>query len=85
MQTTTRRHFLKTSLAAGSTLLIAGYPMPSARAAGANDPRRLCGGSAQGKKQTCSSLQRSRASRAMMRWPICTGLKLPPSNPTRRN
>jgi predicted dehydrogenase len=51
MQTTTRRHFLKTSLAAGSTLLISGYPMPSARAAGANDRLRIAVAGVNGRGQ----------------------------------
>ena len=55
MQTTTRRHFLKTSLAAGSTLLISGYSMPSARAAGANDRLRIAVAGVNGRGSTTSA------------------------------
>ena len=52
MQSTTRRHFLKTSLAAGSTVLICGYPRPSARAAGANERLRIAVAGVNGRGQS---------------------------------
>jgi predicted dehydrogenase len=51
MLKTTRRRFLKTSLAAGSTLFICGYQAPFAHAAGANDRLRIAVAGVNGRGQ----------------------------------
>jgi predicted dehydrogenase len=48
----TRRRFLKTSMAAGSTVLICGYRTPSARAVGANDRLRIAVAGVNGRGQS---------------------------------
>ena len=52
MLKTTRRRFLKTSLAAGSTVLVCGYRAPSARAAGANERLRIAVAGVNGRGQS---------------------------------
>jgi predicted dehydrogenase len=51
MLNVTRRRFLKTSLAAGSTVLLCGYLAPSPRAAGANDRLRIAVAGVNGRGQ----------------------------------